>query len=293
MTFVKKYFRLCFSCFFCFLSIKTSASEIDSIHTLLQLNSFLLSRVDAGLVPLLPRNGFTVDAHYYAANSFYKADLNGDNRTDLVVIPPDGAMFYAVLDKGDSKFELVTSSYSLPYAAQYTRVYNHLLSMHNAGSEILLVKNEQVFINDSETFYTSPDTLVCRYGTFINYNSKPDTFSIEHVKIYVDELLINSVDIDLDASLRFRYNYPYPEDFSDTIISVNEFGYVCSIINYLGFSQYKDEFRRDCDDCGELYLTVTYRNGTVKRIKDHGMAGTAGLKMLYHQLFNLCIKYKR
>ncbi|MBK6499838.1 MAG: hypothetical protein IPG00_17450 [Saprospiraceae bacterium] len=59
------------------------------------------------------------------------------------------------------------------------------------------------------------------------------------------------------------------------------------LINYIDFTNLKQDYYVDWTDDQDCTLKVVYDNNKVKEVRDYGLIGTFGLKKLYQQLFEL------
>lgn len=270
-------------------SLPGYSRAIDSIMTKEDLNRFMVTRVDTSLSRVKLQPETSRDTGKYSTNSFYKLDINNDGLTDLVISSAKGVLFFAILDNGNNTFSIVSLSSFWKYDVNYSTPFRQpLINILRRGNSTILVTQEQHW--DSDTLYGRgrTDSLICIKGEWAEYSAHPDTLQIAHIKIDVDDLFLDEIHVDLDSSGKLMYNYSADRPNRFGKMSKTGFAKISAAINYLGFSHYRSHFQKSCDDCGSLTMVVTYANGNVKTIKDHGMAGTFGLEHLYPYIFRTC-----
>ena len=72
-----------------------------------------------------------------------------------------------------------------------------------------------------------------------------------------------------------------------TIISKIDFQQIEDILNYINFSELSKDYSVNWTDDQTSTLTIIYDDGKIKSIRDYGLVGTYGLKLLYKKLFDL------
>jgi hypothetical protein len=147
---------------------------------------------------------------------------------------------------------------------------------------------------DNETFIheTVYDTLVVKFGGFIEYNSHTDQSNVSKLSFSttmcfgtcpVFDLYINS-----DGSAEYDANKYNPETgrFKGSIkaAKLNE---IFALIGYLDLRKLQDNYKVDWTDDQTAKLEVKYKGGETKAITDYGLQGTLGLRLLYQHLFAL------
>jgi len=81
------------------------------------------------------------------------------------------------------------------------------------------------------------------------------------------------------------YN-PKQGKFSATL-KKNNLDEITTLINYLAVTKLLDDYRVSWKDDQTCWLRIKFTDGTVKEIKDYGMRGTFGLRLLYNKFFEL------
>jgi hypothetical protein len=62
---------------------------------------------------------------------------------------------------------------------------------------------------------------------------------------------------------------------------------ILGLINYIDPVKLKDEYKVSWTDDQTAWLRVRFSDGTVKEIKDYGLKGSFGLRLLYNKFFEL------
>ena len=141
--------------------------------------------------------------------------------------------------------------------------------------------------------------LTYKYGDFIEYNSKPQNYSIEKIeyqtsmcfgtcpKFYISILRDKSAVFKAEIHNRESRDSKEIQGVFSTTLRDTSFSEIINLLNYIDFPKLKDNYSVGWTDDQTSTLTVTYNNGQVKKIKDYGLIGTYGLDRLYQLLFAL------
>lgn len=281
---MRKKFRIIFALTIVMLLwvMTVSGNDIDQLTTIGDVNSYLLK-----LFPKLKDYGDLLDASKpmpkdFGKNKFYKLDLDGNGRTDLLI---DGTSSLAVLDYGSKDLRMEFIDRGAFDLSKFTIVGVR----YEDKTPLIVVKNYDE--RDAKPIPGSSEkVLVFKFGGFVEYNSKPDNLKVKRIKFGTSGCFgscpVYDLSITQDGSATYvakRYNKVQEGTYKDTI-APEALATVIETINYLNLSNLKNEYSVPWTDDQASTLEVTYDSGMVKKISDYGMIGTFGLTTLYQQL---------
>ncbi len=226
-------------------------------------------------------------------NSFYMADFDNNGYTDLLVIGDyyDFKIFVLMNYPNDSlKINRLTrrsfQNCTFPKIANDSIINYYYFSEPHIFSEekSKLVKKDLIF----------------KFGDFIEYNSKPNSYNIEKIEFQTTMCYGTCpqffISIDKNKNGVFKAEY-YNIDKNKgkgevkgkfkTIINSNDYDTIISLMNYIDFPNLENNYSVNWTDDQTSTLKITYNNGKVKEISDYGMIGTYGLDRIYSLLFDL------
>ena len=216
-------------------------------------------------------------AEKWQVNNWEKADLNADGHTDLVVILYwyDYGI-YAVMDRGDDKYDLVTLS-------------------NNIFDKCELVKPGVINKQPVLLYYGKKriaDSLVYRYGNFVELNQQPGNRQIDSVEFRTGYCFgscpVFEIRFDKNGNARYDAKTYNPKQGSFTaVVKQKDLNEIMDLINYLDISDLNDSYKVSWTDDQTAWLRVRYSDGSVKEIRDYGLKGTFGLRHLYSKFFSL------
>jgi len=258
----------------------SAASEIDSLKTFKDIENFLVEKVNKDLKKYTIFKDIKRDTSKYCKNSFVKIDLDNNGLNDLVV---NGNYFFAVIDEGNKSYSLHLIDRSGYSADKYT--LSNIIYIDQ--TPLLLVKNYYEFKTMQNT-NLKDDTLIYKYGGFIEYNSSPDTLMIE--KIRLTTFSFNTaylIEITVKKNRKVKIKSLENPGILNYCHSIDKSVYsnLIAIINYLKLASIKDHYKYFMPGAKTIRLEIKYNKGTIKKIEDYGGHGTFGLELLYKQLF--------
>jgi hypothetical protein len=281
---------------FLFLTLTTEmfANKIDAIKTDEDLEIFL-HRQNKDL------KGFyvaSISTLYYdttqqniadslGVKPWQKVDFDNNGLTDLLVY----GMWHgrkhllAVIDEGN-KFTLRSLNrgfFDNILFPVVTKIDKQTFLILSQGCEFCRETNKKII---------KTDTLVYKYGDFIEPNFSFVSYKIEKIELSTTICfgICPVFELEINADRTANYNAIQYNDkkgkFKTTII-VENFNSLMTLLNYTDFPKLKDTYSVNWTDDQTCTLKVTYDNGMTKTIIDYGEIGTNGLRMVYNQLFSL------
>ena len=235
--------------------------------------------------------------------SYYKTDFDQNGFTDLLVIG----------DNNDCRGEKSCSFNSMVIMNFGNDSLNYLNIVRDRRTSIVptikKIKDETILVinNPDQISWKnekyrdgSIDSLVYRNGDFIEYNAKVVKHRIERIEFSTGPCYGSCPIFSLSLTKNGKSEF-IPEAFNFSDDSYDEKGegkYVCNLdgkkwnglielINYIDFTNLKQDYYVDWTDDQDCTLKVVYDNNKVKEVRDYGLIGTFGLKKLYQQLFEL------
>ncbi len=229
-------------------------------------------------------------AELWQVNNWEKADFNGDGHTDLLVtLYWYDYGVYAVMDRGNNKFELITIPYNIHDPCKLAK------SIVVGGKEMLLFygrKPTRDSVGGNYKAVNQVDTLVYRSGDFVELNSNPASLEIDSVQFDAGYCFGSCpvFKISFDKSGHAVYDagsYNPKQGKFSTTLKKKDLQEIIDLINYLGVANLKDDYSVSWTDDQPAHLRVKFKDGTIKQIRDYGMRGTFGLRLLYNKFFAL------
>jgi Domain of unknown function (DUF6438) len=215
-------------------------------------------------------------ADKWQVKNWEKTDFNHDGLTDLVIMLYwyDYGV-YVVMDNGNNKFKLHTLSYNIYEKCELAKPV-----MGNGEQHLLFSEKKKV------------DTLVYKYMGFVELNRHPSNYNIDSVEFRTGYCYgscpVFSIKIGKDRNAVYEagtYN-PKQGKFSATL-EYDKSQAILDLINYLSVKTLNDNYNVSWTDDQTCWLRIRFADGTVKEIKDYGLKGTFGLRLIYSIFFDL------
>lgn len=215
-------------------------------------------------------------ASQWQIKNWEKADFNHDGLTDLVILLYwyDYGV-YVVMDNGNNKFKLHTLSYNIYEKCELAKP--------------VTVNGEQLLL-----FYLKNkiDTLVYKYMGFVELNIHPSNYNIDSVEFRTGYCFgscpVFKIRIGKDRNATYEagtYN-PKQGKFSATL-EYDKSQVIFDLINYLSIKNLNDNYEVSWTDDQTAWLRIRFVDGSVKEIRDYGLKGTFGLRLLYSIFLDL------
>lgn len=209
-----------------------------------------------------------------------KGDFDKNGLTDLIVIgnTSDGPETIYILDKGDHFDSKKLSMGNLYEACSFSSVKNDKI-------EYLSVKilNRYGFLSK-----LIKENFVYKYDDFIEENLNPKRHNILEI-IYEEtgsHWNRNPLKIKVISNRDITWTKGNSENFQSKV-SEKKFNEIIELLNYIDFENLENEYEVGYSDSSTNYLTITYDNLKVKKIRDYGGMGTRGLRKFYNVLLDL------
>jgi hypothetical protein len=285
-----------FALLFLLSTLPAFANDIDQLQTKEDVIKFLVEKINANWKnEELFETNITDTSSAYGKNKFYKLDLDNNGLTDLIV---DGNYFFVVTDNGDKTY----GTHFIDRGAFLDDKHTLTGIIYKDKTPLLIIENYDKynrFAKDTlHTFFTldhhgyQTDTLIYKFGDFIDYNPRPDKLSIEEIKFSttycygtcpVFELTIRS-----DRSATFNaIEYNDRKGKFKATIDTASYNRLIQTINYIKLTSLNKNYNVNWTDDQTCTLKVKFNSGQTKEISDYGLIGTYGLQNLYNQLFAL------
>lgn len=252
-------------------------------------------------------------------NSFYKADIDNNGFTDLVIIGDDKSCTGAVPFEPNSTIYCDFSVYALMNFGNDSINPVNLMRLDFSGDAVvpkLYERNGKISLK----IYEAPKyswfenekisdlkitELTYKHGTFVEKNHTPKIYKIEKIEYQTEpcygncpifELTINN---DRTAFLNaIEYNSLEPNLWEyeisrelkgkfKAIITDEKYQEIIDLLNYLDFPTLENDYWLSATDMSGSKLKVTYNKGKTKTITDYGKKGTLGLIKVYDLIENL------
>lgn len=267
------------------------ANPIDSLQTIADVNAFIKKNVkfDWKIEVFLPET--PADTPRFGLHRFFKLDLDGNGRTDLLI---NDEHLLAILDEGDSRY----TSHFIVWGQKHDRLHKRLSRLIDQPDPMLVIQRYNAFFSriiNGDTIHRKEvtDSLIYRYGNFIEYNARPDDWSIQKIILKTSYCFGDCPSFDLeiqtDRSAVFKshgYNN-LPSGVYKGVIDSTTFNNLVGTIRYMQLASLKDRYSIFATDHSGADLEIWFANGLVKKVDDYGMEGTYSLKSVYAQMFDL------
>jgi hypothetical protein len=279
----------------------SNANRIDRLKSEADVEKLIIS-VDSGIRENLGRWAIKVMSKQQLVNAvkplsatqlqgqgaWNKADLNDDGQTDLIVYTTVyGVLIVMDTGKGNFKVVRIKSFPSTPivYAAKIGRrtvlLVKHLDCYDKSGLEKTLVR-------------LKPDTLIYRYGQFVELNHQPAKYDIATVTIFTGLCAFGhcpSYKLVVNGNGQARYVaggfLPKQGVFAGQL-TPDKTNKIISLLNYIKVKELQDRYQPNCVmDGGGWQLVVTFKDDSQKKIYDFNGGGTFGLEAIYAMMDNI------
>ncbi|WP_379965433.1 DUF6438 domain-containing protein [Epilithonimonas sp. UC225_85] len=225
--------------------------------------------------------------------SFYKADFDNNGYTDILAIGDyyDFKIF-VLMNYGNDSLKINRLTRRSFQNCTFPKIINDSIINYYYFSEPHIFSEEKSKLTKKD--------LIFKFGDFVEYNSKPNSYKIEKIEFQTTMCYGTCpqffISIDKNKNGVFKaenYNIDKAKGKVEvkgkfnTIITDNDYNELVSILNYVDFPNLEDNYSVNWTDDQTSTLKITYNNGKVKEISDYGMIGTYGLDRIYSLFFDL------
>lgn len=276
-----------------FTAIPASANKIGDLKTDEDVNNFIskyIMELKGFEVAPMKMLYYEISEQQFAdslgVKPWQKADFDNNGLSDLLVYGFWGGDPYliAVIDEGK---EFVFRSLNRGFGDEYFPVIKTF-----DDRDFLILNRGCKFYRDCKIKIISTDTLIYKFGDFIEPNFKPSVYKIKKIE-YSTTMCFGTCpvfELEINSDRTAKYNaiqYNDEEGKFKTILDTARFNSIVSLLNYIDFPNLKDDYSVNWTDDQSCTLTITYDNGHKKSISDYGEIGTYGLQIIYKELFAL------
>jgi len=264
-----------------FIPLVNYANKIDRLTNKDEVEDFLISDIDSSLKSeeiFWDSTSFAIRFTDFGTNNFYKADIDNNGLTDLIV---DGSIRLVILDKGQSKYKI----YSLNNFFENHYQFNRKLLIANGRTALLYNVYSDNRRKENKEFLRT-DTLIYKFGELIEYTADPKQHNVHQISLSTYPCFGSCpvFDLEIDEDGTAFYN---PTAYTHTIgsflgkVNKQQYHKLVEMLNYIRFTHLQDKYELPVTDLPTAVLKVTYDSNQVKVIDDYGEVGTRGLAALY------------
>jgi hypothetical protein len=215
------------------------------------------------------------------------ADFDGNHRTDLVVVGlrgPDDPINIVVVDTGNG-FNVV--SIGLDY--QY---YGSCFITVDSKNRSLLRKHIEIYEGWQPCGFIRHELLHYQFGGFIeytqNHNSKPISKIALSTTFCYGRCPVFDMSVDQNGEVLYIAKSDNPDTGAfKTQIHQSVFNDLAGLISYINVDSMESKYDIGITDQATYFLTVTYADGSSRKIEDYGAHGTAGLRLIYAKFYTI------
>lgn len=213
-----------------------------------------------------------------------KEDFDRNGLTDLLVTgsTSEGQKTIYILDKGDHFESKNLSKGKLYEQCSFSLVKGGKIEYHS-----IKILNRYGFTSKLN------ENLVYKFGEFIEENINLKRHNILEIQFensgsYRSKFILKMKIIsNRDVTWISKGDGFFQAGAYTSKLSQEKFKEIVNLLNYIDFENLLDEYDVGYSDAATTYLTITYDNLKIKKIRDYGGMGTRGLRKLYDTLNDL------
>jgi|GEM_PF-2435372 hypothetical protein len=282
------------------------ANKIDSLTDKDQVAKFIS--------PLIVQFTYRGADKKWEINSWQKLDLNNDGLTDLIATEgtpgSTGKLNLIAIDLSNGNFQLIKIA---------------------SGEESIELKNKEgvalvIFHGFRDKLNRKPDeprktsrtdTLIYKYGNFVELNTEPDHYEIDSITFSLlwgwygsqdtppkDPHRDRVIEIDHSGNTTLTNNKDWvyyilakgqqkprnpstTEGVFNTTIKKADLEEIYNLIDYISIKKLNERYTIHVTDMESNYIRVKFSDGSIKYIADYGGQGTWGLRNLFSKFYAL------
>lgn len=286
--------------FLLLISQSVWANKIDSLKTDAEVERFLktFSKDSMSVYRLVPKV-LTTDSirKKLACNGIFdkwkirnweKADFNNDGKTDIIITAFwSQFQVFVVIDRGNNVFQLIQVSKNIFEDCELAKPIKI-----GKQTALLFYQKKQEYIKDGKNPFKvrevdQIDTLVYKFDGFVEWNKYPAHYQINSIEFNTSGCFgscpVYTLKIDLYRNMTYiAEKYNTKEGTYTSILEQSAYDQLLALINYINLKQLNNNYVVEWTDDQTAYLSIKFKDGTVKKIRDYGFIGTFGLSQLYH-----------
>ncbi len=225
----------------------------------------------------------------FRLKSWIREDFDNNGYTDLFCMGDlkSYSRSLCIMDSGDNRFYLIWitkdfNSKCLFPVVHYIDECPGLIVNYKTNSERDFTRHKE----------DKADTLIFKFGDFIEYHKVPAEHIIERVEFAASgcwiscpeyKIIVNSNGMALYVALR---NIKEIGSF-EAAIDEKKCDELFSLLNYIDFASLDEHYQIDASDMQSSTLIINYDGGKIKRIYDYGLRGTYGLRRVNNIFYKL------
>ena len=283
-------------------SVLHTPNYIDSIKTAQQIND-LVVQIDSRYKNFKVNEALYFDkvkwgidckkiADSLQIKAWQKADFDNNGLSDLLVVGKwSQHHIICILDKGQNKYEIKSITRRSFQECTFPVVSN------NAIDYYFETLPEGYLPDMALPRKLDHITLVYKFGDFIEKKQLPANHTITKIEYQTSGCFGSCpiFDMTIEATRHAVWDAKYYNKINNkqvtgkfsTTISEEKLNEIIQLLNYMDFTNAKDEYAVNWTDDQTATLKITYDNGKTKSIRDYGFIGTYGLNRVYHLLSSL------
>ena len=193
-------------------------------------------------------------------------------------------LFIVGRDKYDFKFSYALMS----FGKDSIKIFNFHEDVDLVPKVIRENNQDRLVVKRNSRFHYSNDTLIYKYGGFVNYNDNPKKYKIEKISFNGYDIR-GKYDIIIDQNLNanFKLTKTLNSYKANRKLTLKEYNELIELLNYTDFPSLKEDYFERSSSHIMCDLTINYNNNKIKHIFDHGMENHFSLKALYSKLEDL------
>ncbi len=279
--------------------IKTSREVVQLINLFLQKNEDYRFDIESTYLNKAVSFKYKVDKKPAVTPlPWVKADFDSNGYTDLLVNVENRYwskkgqnIILCIMDSGENRLyaKFLTNHRSDAALASLTSISEKPAIVYYHYSPNL------IYTSGSHTlpYRLITDTLVYKFGDFIEYTSKAKNYEIAEIRYSYGPGIFGyfpgfTITLKMDGSLYYDGAVLNPDISNPTArvelsatIDNNHSEQLLDFLQYIDFEREQDNYRVRATDQPESFIEVTYNSGKTKNIEDYGGQGTFALKRLY------------